>query len=91
MNISSVQIPIPVFWSGVMFAEYEMPQGPANAVFVSVPDQPQGPEGDGGGGSCMPAGWPDNIRVMSGSGPFAPIFNGVWQSLHDFAGAGFAA
>jgi hypothetical protein len=83
MNISSVQIPSPVFWSGVRFAEYEMPQGPANAVFVRVPDHAQGPEGGGGGGSCMPEGWPEKSRATSGSGPFAPIFIGVWQSLHD--------
>jgi len=31
----------------------------------------------GGGGSFMPSGWPDSIRVMSGSGPFGPIFAGV--------------
>src|SRR5262249_2124187 len=29
----------------------------------------------------MSAGWPERKRVMSGSGPFSPIFQGVWQSL----------
>ena len=29
----------------------------------------------------MPSGCPDSIRVISGSGPFSPIFQGVWQSL----------
>ena len=27
------------------------------------------------------SGCPDSIRAMSGSGPFGPIFSGVWQSL----------
>jgi len=35
----------------------------------------------GTAGSAMPAGWPDSMRDMSGSGPRAPSFHGVWQSL----------
>lgn len=34
-NIASVQIPRPVFWSGVRLAVNETPHGPAHAVFVA--------------------------------------------------------
>jgi hypothetical protein len=33
--------------------------------------------GNTGGGSGMSAGCPDSILVMSGAGPFGPIFHGV--------------
>src|SRR5688500_19306561 len=82
MNISSVQSPRPVSLSGVRLAVKLTPQGPANDVMVAAPVQPQGPGGSactGGIASCC--GWPLSMRVMSGSGPFAPIFHGVWQSL----------
>jgi hypothetical protein len=72
-----------VLWSGVRFAEYETPQGPPNAELVPRPDQIHGPDGAGGGGTFIDSGWPESMRVMSGSGPFGPIFIGVWQSLQD--------
>ena len=53
-----------------------------DAVSVCVPATPHGPSSFGGGGSFIPSGWPDSIRVISGSGPVLPIFIGVWQSLH---------
>src|SRR5687768_3565843 len=81
MNISSVQIPVPVNCSGVRLRAYEMPQGPAKAVFVAAPDHSQGPSDFGGGGITTFSGWPLSARVMSGSGPFGPTLNGVWQSL----------
>src|ERR1051325_3755721 len=59
-----------------------MPHRPANAVLVASPDQIHGPFAAGGGGSVADSGWPDRNRAISGSGPFAPIFIGVWQSLH---------
>ena len=34
----------------------------------------------------MAAGCPESMRVMSGSGPFAPTFHGVWQSLQPPSG-----
>jgi hypothetical protein len=43
----------------------------------SIDDTIQGPLGAGGGGRERSAGWPANMRDMSGSGPFAPIFCGV--------------
>src|SRR5690242_13090920 len=58
-----------------------MPHGPANAVKGAAIDEFHGPEGFGGGGIFTASGWPDSIRVMSFSGPFGPIFHGVWQSL----------
>ena len=33
-----------------------------------------------GGGTPSLSGWPDSMRSMSASGPFGPIFFGVWQS-----------
>lgn len=42
-NMSSVQIPSPVFMSGVRFAAKLIPQGPANAVLVAKKDANQGP------------------------------------------------
>src|SRR5512140_2958584 len=34
-----------------------------------------------GGGITRFSGCPESMRVISGSGPFGPIFRGVWQSL----------
>src|SRR5512134_2937429 len=59
-----------------------MPHGPDHAVLVAAAETIHGPAGFGAGGSSMPAGWPESMRVMSGSGPFGPITHGVWQSLH---------
>src|SRR5438045_2122739 len=58
-----------------------MPHGPANAVLVAAPDHNHGPCGFDAGSAPICSGCPDRNRVMSGSGPFAPILNGVWQSL----------
>src|SRR4051812_7650565 len=78
-NMFSVQIPIPLNLSGVRLAAYETPHGPANAVFVAAPCQIHGLPGSifGTGGSLTSCGCPLSIRVMSGSGPFGPILNGV--------------
>ena len=82
MNISSVQSPRPVSLSGVRFAVKLTPHGPANAVLVAAPTTSTAPRGSaGGGGIFMLSGWPVSARVMSGSGPFGPSFQGVWQSL----------
>src|SRR5690349_9759655 len=58
-----------------------MPHGPAKAVLVAAVDTIHGPAGFGGGGNWSAAGWPESMRVMSGSGPLGPITHGVWQSL----------
>src|SRR6478672_5465977 len=60
-----------------------MPHGPANAVSVAAPAQFHGASGAsfGGAGITICSGWPESMRLMSGSGPLGPIFNGVWQSL----------
>ena len=51
------------------------------AVLVAEATTCQGPSGScGTGGMFNEAGWPDNMRLMSGSGPSFPIFQGVWQS-----------
>jgi len=49
-------------------------------VLVAAPAHAHGPASFGGSGITSAAGWPDSIWVMSGSGPFGPIFSGVWQS-----------
>src|SRR5215470_19589376 len=59
-----------------------MPHGPAQAVSVAEPTIIHPPGSFGGGASFIPSGWPESIFDMSGSGPFGPILNGVWQSLH---------
>jgi hypothetical protein len=41
--MSCVQIPIPVFSSGVKFVVKLTPHGPANAVLLCAPIHPQGP------------------------------------------------
>ena len=58
------------------------PQGPAQAVKVPATLPAQGPDGGGAAGIARPSGWPESIRERSCSGPFGPIFHGVWQSLH---------
>src|SRR6187399_1113378 len=79
----TVHKPRPVSLSGVRLAVKLTPQGPAQAVLVPAETIIQGPSGRAGtGGICRPSGWPDSIRVMSGSAPFGPAFNGVWQSMH---------
>src|SRR4051794_5995580 len=62
-----------------------MPHGPDQAVMVPVAATIQGPTGAGAGGRVMLAWCPDSLRVMSGSGPFGPIFTGVWQSSQPMA------
>src|SRR5262245_66244024 len=57
-----------------------MPHGPAKAVLVAAVEAIHGPTGAGGGGSTSLCGWPDNARLISGSGPLGPICHGVWQS-----------
>src|SRR5690242_18470670 len=59
-----------------------MPHGPANAVLVAAPAHSHGPFGCAGGSAPTASGWPARKRVVSGSGPFGPIFIGVWQSPH---------
>ena len=77
MNISSVHLPRPVSGSGVRLAVKLMPHGPAKAVFVGDPAQAQPSGSFGAGGTLMSCGCPVRARVMSGSGPFGPIFQGV--------------
>src|SRR4051812_30704164 len=85
-NMSSVQMPRPVFLSGVRLKAYEIPHGPEYAVLVALPAHIHGPAPNVAGvATGMVSGCPDNLRDMSGSGPFAPIFSGVWQSWHPAA------
>src|SRR5262249_48658750 len=58
-----------------------MPHGPANAVLVAAPAHNHGPWAVAAGSGPTCSGCPDRNRVMSGSGPCGPLFNGVWQSL----------
>src|SRR4051812_8452219 len=82
MNMSSVQMPVPVFWSGVRLAAKDTPQGPANAVPLAAAVIIQRSEAATGAEVTANAlGWPESIRAMSGSGPLGPILSGVWQSL----------
>src|SRR5581483_104231 len=86
INNSSVQgppSPVPVFLSGVRFAANDTPHGPLHAVSVSVVAIVHGLPGAGLNGAVilMSSGCPDSILLMSGSGPFGPIFLVVWQSL----------
>src|SRR4051794_38803190 len=59
-----------------------MPQGPAQADRLLSVTAIHPPLRGGGGGSFVPSGKPDSRREESGSGPFGPIFFGVWQ-LHE--------
>src|SRR3954469_14217831 len=80
-NCFAVQRPRPVSPSDVRLAVKLTPQGPAHAVFVAETTISQGPAGSfGTGGMTTVSGWPESMRLASGSGPFAPIFIGVWQS-----------
>ena len=81
MKISSVQMPMPVFRSGVRLAAKLTPHGPENAVFVTAPAHPHLSASARGVSITTCCGWPESARLMSGSGPFGPIFQGVWQSL----------
>ena len=49
-------------------------------MLVAKPDQMNGSAALTFGSRPISSGWPDSIRDMSGSGPFGPSFNGVWQS-----------
>jgi hypothetical protein len=81
-NISSVQMPSPVFWSGVKLAANDMPHGPLHAVSVGLVAIAHGTSDAalGGTGILKSSGWPAKALLMSGSGPFGPIFFVVWQS-----------
>src|SRR5262245_55320258 len=82
MNISSVQMPTPVFWSGVRFAVKLTPHGPECAVLVGAEATIHCSEvSEAGAVITNCSGWPDSMRDMSGSGPVGPILSGVWQSL----------
>ena len=85
MKVSAVHFPRPVSASGVRLAVKLTPHGPAKAVLVAAPLHAHAPSSLGGGGTAKSAGWPESARVMSGSGPFGPSFQGVWQSLHPMA------
>src|SRR5581483_10202036 len=82
MNICSVHPPMPVIRSGVMFAAYDTPHGPAHAVSVGLPETAQGLLGAtvGGAGIFICSGCPASSSVVSSSGPCGPIFLVVWQS-----------
>src|SRR5688572_57788 len=84
MNVSAVHLPRPVSGSGVRFAVKLTPQGPAQAVIVFDATAPHGPSGARAGPPVIATscGWPESMRVMSGSGPRGVIVHGVWQSLH---------
>src|SRR5690348_15827412 len=83
VKLRTVHLPSPVSRSGVRLAVKLTPHGPAQAVLVAAKAFCHGPSGIfGAGGSTRPSGCPDNMRSMSGFGPSAVIFHGVWQSLH---------
>src|SRR5436309_423890 len=88
--MSSLQAPRPVSLSGVRLAVKLTPHGPAHAVFVAATCTIHGPDGGGAGGSSMSDGCPVRARDMSSSGPFGPIFHGVWQSLQPIVFTRFA-
>src|SRR5262245_9142485 len=81
-KICSVQMPMPLMGSGLRFAAYVTPHGPAKAVLVALPAQTQSACGFTSGRMTFTfCGCPESMRDVSGSGPFGPILNGVWQSL----------
>src|SRR5918997_4893164 len=81
MNCCSVKSRrTPVSGSGVRLAEKLTPQGPETAVMVDAVAAIHGSDKATGALMMKSCGWPDSARVMSGSGPFGPILNGVWQS-----------
>src|SRR5688572_16206126 len=81
LKLRWVHLPRPVSLSGVRFAVKLTPHGPDHAVFVAAAETIHGPSGFGAGGTAIFSGWPESMRLMSGSGPFEPTFQGVWQSL----------
>src|SRR5689334_13428380 len=81
MKSASEYFPMPVSISGVRLAVKLVPNGPLQAVSVIAPDIPHGGGGGGAGGIGILSGCPESILVISCSGPWAPIFQGVWQSL----------
>jgi hypothetical protein len=83
-NMSSVQLPRPVAWSGVRLRVNEMPHGPTHAVSSALDIDTQ-PDGDstpaaGAGGAGSSARCPESRRVSSSAGPLSVITFGVWQS-----------
>src|SRR5687768_4292754 len=82
VKLRCVHLPRPVSASGVRLAVKLTPHGPAHAVLVAAAETSHGACGFGAGGICMSCGWPESMRLMSGSGPFGPTIHGVWQSLH---------
>src|SRR6188768_156598 len=81
MKTSGVHLPRPVSGSGVRLAVKLTPHGPLNAVLVAAVTVIHAPLARFTGGMTKSCGCPESMRVMSGSGPCAPIFHGVWQSL----------
>src|SRR5678816_466330 len=57
-----------------------MPHGPDQAVMVPTVAASHGAWSAGAGVTVICSGCPDSSRSVSSSGPFAPIFFGVWQS-----------
>src|SRR5688500_10066897 len=76
---------MPVFSSGVRLVAKLTPQGPAQAVWSPEAEAIHGPDGAGGGGSCVPSGWPDSRRLSTSTGPCGPICFGLWQSPQPMA------
>src|SRR4029079_13617052 len=76
INCSSFQLPVPVA-SEVKLAAKEIPQGPIHEVKSLVVTNPLLSNSfrfTSGGDSC--AGWPDNNKALSISGPRSVIFFG---------------
>ena len=83
MNCSSlISRQMPVSGSGVRLGVKLTPQGPVQAVLVPSMPPTQGSGSAPGASITKSCGWPESARVMSGSGPFAPMIQGVWQSWH---------
>src|SRR5262245_65936086 len=82
LKLRNVHRPRPVSESGVRFAVKLTPHGPDHAVVVAVVVTSHGASGTRAAVfTTTLSGWPDSMRLKSGSGPFSPIFSGVWQSL----------
>src|SRR5262245_54869825 len=81
-NESSDHSPMPVVSSGVRFAAYDTPHAPLHAVRSSVVCVEYGLPFASTNFATGPtfSGWPESDRSRSASGPFGPIFLGVWQS-----------
>lgn len=71
-----------MFGSGVKFTAKETPQGPLQAVKLSVVAIVHGLPDAGvyGSGILPPSGCPESSRSVSSCGPFGPNVFGVWQS-----------